>query len=67
MTQRHSTRTMQPISAVDLEQEIKARVVRRGSEPLPRDVVSAVLHYLYPLGEVQAKRLIAELIPVENR
>jgi hypothetical protein len=52
---------------MDLEQEIRARVVRRGSEPLPRDVVSAVLRYLFPDGEAQAKKLIAYLIPVENR
>jgi hypothetical protein len=51
---------------VDLEQEIKARVVR-GKQPLPRDVVRAVLVYLFPHGEQQARKLIDDLVPVDNR
>lgn len=51
---------------MDIRDEIQARVVR-SERPLPRDVVRAVLIHLSPKGEELAKKIVADLVPVDNR
>ena len=53
--------------SMDLLAEIRARVVKTGMKPLPRDVAKIVLKTFGSRQVQLARDVVAELVPVEAR